>query len=85
MNPVRQVFHSTPAPRPVVCHLVYHKAMPDGRPDFWTVRLYRDNLRTMSGEDQVIIAHWVFDVVQKCSAVHDRVSPEVWETEMEPE
>lgn len=84
LEPVRQVFRSMPAPRPVVCDLVKHPPQMDEEsglwsPDFWTIRLYRDNLREMSGEDQVVIANWVFSVIKACRQVHDNISHEVWE------
>ena len=81
MNEVRAIFRSMPAPRPVVADLVYHPPLLNGTPDFWTVRLYRDNLRTFSGEDQQVIAKWVFDVILACREAHPRVSHEVFERE----
>jgi hypothetical protein len=71
VNPVRAVFNTMPAPRPVVAHLVHYKEVPEdinngveGNPEFWTVRIYRDNLRTFSGEDQQAIGFWLFDVIK---------------------
>lgn len=81
MHPVRTMFKSLPAPRPVKADLVYWPPLLDGTPEFWTVRIYRDDLRTMNAEDQQVIAHWVFDVIQKCREVTPRVYHEVLESE----
>lgn len=69
MNPVRAVFRAMPAPRPVVADLVHFPEVPDdgqgnGNPEFWTLRLYRDNFDQFSAEDRLVISNWVTDVIK---------------------
>lgn len=76
---VRTAFKSKPAPRPVLCDLVYHPPeldnssnIPDMKPDFWTVRLYRENFDSFSGEDRIVIYNWVSDIIAEIRKIHPR-------------
>jgi hypothetical protein len=69
MNSVRAVFKSMPAPRPVVADLVHFPEVPDnnaggGNPEFWTVRLYRDNFDSFSAEDRLVISNWINELIR---------------------
>lgn len=89
MSAVREVFRANPIPVPEAkVDLVYHPTLlEDGVviPDFWTVRLYRDNLRTFNGVDQLAIMARAKEIVVKCRQAHPRVYLEAWKTETEPE
>lgn len=79
---VRTVFRANPIPVPgAAVDLVYFPALLDGTPDFWTIRLYRDNLAKFGGSDQVAIASRVAELIVKCRQVHPRVYHEVLEKE----
>lgn len=84
INPVRAIFMSNPAPRPVVADLCYFPEVPDdnegnGNPQFWTIRLYRDNFDSFSGEDRMAIFNWVSDTIKKIRLVEPNCWVEVHE------
>ena len=72
IHPVRVAFRTRPAaPRPgVAVDLVYHD--PDGEiPEFWTLRMYRDNLKALdySTENSIVVHNWVSDIMRSLRAV----------------
>lgn len=86
IDPVRAVFKSNPAPRPVVADLCWFPEVPEdvnngveGNPQFWTVRLYRDNFDSFSGEDRLVIFNWVSDTIKKMRIFNPNVWVEVFE------
>lgn len=84
INPVRAIFKSNPAPRPVVADLCYFPAVPDngageGNPEFWTIRLYRDDFDSFSAEDRMAIFNWVSDTIKKIRVVEPNCWVEVHE------
>lgn len=84
MSEVRTIFQANPIPVPgAKVDLVYHPPLLDGTPDFWTIRLYRDNLQTFAGVEQQAIVTTAKEILDKCREVHPRVWPEAWKTEAE--
>lgn len=84
IHPIQAIFRSKqPAPRPVVTHLVHFPEIEEEpgqfRPEFWTVRLYRDNFDAFSKEDQLVIFNWVSDIIKSMRAVEPRSYVEVHE------
>lgn len=82
MSEIRSIFRAEPVPvAGAAVDLVYYPPnLEDGSPDYWTIRLYRDNLRQFNGVDQEAIAHWVFRTMAKCNEF-GLVYPEVLEKE----
>lgn len=86
MNEVRVAFKAEPIPVPgAAVDLVYHPPVlsddpMQAIPEWWTIRMYRDNLRKFSGTEQETIAHWVFRAMERCCK-HGNVLPEVLEKE----
>lgn len=85
-HPIRKVFKSIPAPRDgVVVHLVHfeEEQAGDGEglvvPEYWTVRLYRDNFDTFSKEDQFVLFNWVSDIIRTMRLIEPRTYLEVFE------
>jgi len=84
VNPVRSIFQSMPAPRPVVADLVHFDEIPDdgqgnGNPEYWTIRLYRDNFDRFSAEDRLVISNWVSDVIKNIRLIQPLIYLEVYE------
>lgn len=86
INPVRAIFRTNPAPRPVVADLCYFPEVPEdvnngieGNPQFWTIRLYRDNFETFSAEDKMVIFNWVSDIIRSIRVVEPNCFVEVYE------
>lgn len=86
INPVRAIFRSSPAPRPVVADLCYFPEVKEdinngieGNPQFWTIRLYRDDFDSFSGEDRMAIFNWVSDTIKSIRAVEPNCWVEVHE------
>lgn len=78
-HPVRKIFRSIPAPRDgVVAHLVSYPETEE-TPEFWTVRLYRDNFESFSTESKVVIHNWVSDILRNMRMIEPRVYLEVFE------
>ena len=72
MHPVRVAFQtSLSAPRPgVLVDLVYYE--PDGdTPEYWTLRLYRENLGTLgfSTQDMLVVHNWISDIMKNLRSV----------------
>lgn len=85
MHPVRKVFKSNPPPRPVAADLVYFPRGTGGDPDtpeFWSIRLYRDNFDRFSKEDQHVIFNWVSDTIRHMRIVDPNCFVEVFESEV---
>lgn len=81
MNELRVAFKAEPIPVPgATADLVYFPPLLDGTPEYWTLRLYRDNLRKFNGTDQEAIAHWAFRTIERCSKI-STILPEVFEEE----
>lgn len=79
IHPVQALFRSKPAPRPVVAHLVYHDPGPQGEPEYWTVRLYRDDFDDNSAEDKLALFNWASDVIKTMRTVEPHSYVEVLE------
>ncbi len=79
MHPLRKIFRTMPAPRDgVVAHLVNFEEQPDA-PEYWTIRLYRDNFDSFSPEDRLVIHNWVSDIIRNMRLIEPRVYLEVFE------
>jgi hypothetical protein len=76
---VRQIFKMMPAPRPVVADLVHFEEVPDESPEYWTIRLYRDNFDKFPAEDRLVISNWVSDVIRNIRLIQPLVYLEVHE------
>ncbi len=60
----KEIFKSHSLPRPgAIVDLVHFPAQPSGEPEYWTIRLYEDNLKLFSGEDKGVIARWAWIVL----------------------
>lgn len=81
IHPVRLAFKSKPAPRPVVADLVYHEAgqVDKYAPEYWTLRLYRDNFDSFPTEDRWVIFNWVNDVLSEMRKFDENCTLEVYE------
>lgn len=78
-HPVRKVFRTIPMPRDgLVAHLV-HFAEQEDAPEYWTLRLYRDNFESFSTESKVVIHNWVSDILRNMRMIEPRVYLEVFE------
>ncbi len=81
-HPIRKVFQAMPAPRPVKAHLVYFPPgsgdSPD-TPEYWTVRLYRDDFDSNSAADRLVIFNWVSDIIAHMRKIDENVYVEVYE------
>lgn len=77
-HPVRQIFRSKPAPRPVVCDLVHFEA-EEQHPEYWTLRLYRDDFDSFPVEDRLVIHNWVSDTIKAIRLIEPNCWVEVYE------
>lgn len=87
-HPMRKVFNSHPMPelgkdiygepRELACHLVHFEEQEDS-PEYWTVRLYRDNFNFFTGEDRLRIFNWVSDIIKSMRVIEPRSYVEVHE------
>lgn len=78
MHPVEAVFKTIPAPRPVVADLVQFDAQGD-QPEYWTIRLYRDDFDNNSGEDRMAIFNWVSELLRTIRIIEPNCWVEVYE------
>lgn len=79
IHPVRALFRSKPAPRPVVADLVEFPPGSQGEPPYWTVRLYRDDFDNNTDQDKLVIFNWVSDVIQTIRQIEPNCYVEVHE------
>jgi hypothetical protein len=83
-HPVRTMFQrKPPPPRPVMLDLVYHEAdEPNDIPEFWTLRMYRDNLKELdySAEDTMAVHRWINDIIIDLRMIDTHVYPEIFES-----
>lgn len=78
-HPVRRVFNGNPPPRDgLVAHLVHFEETEES-PEYWTVRMYRDNFDSFSGEDRLVIFNWVSDIIKSMRVFEPRSYVEVLE------
>lgn len=76
-HPVRRAFNSNPPPRDgLVAHLV-HFEETEIAPEYWTIRLYRDNFDSFSGEDRLVIFNWASDTIKSMRVFEPRSYIEV--------
>lgn len=78
LHPVRKIFRSMPAPRPVVCDLVHFRQVGE-TPEFWTIRLYRDDFDRNTAEDKLVIFNWVSEMVKTVRMIEPNCYVEVYE------
>jgi hypothetical protein len=78
MHPVEILFKMYPAPRPVVCDLVYFEPVGE-QPDYWTLRLYRDDFEDNSAEDKLVLHNWISDLIYKIREYEPHTYVEVYE------
>jgi len=85
-HPIRTMFQrNPPPPRPVMLDLVYHDAdETNDLPEFWTLRMYRDNLRKLNynAEDTMSIHRWVNDIIKNLRMIDEHVYLEILEKEV---
>lgn len=83
IHPVRLAFKRKASPREnLVAHLIHHpEREEEGQllPEFWTVRLYRDNFDSFSAEDRLVIFNWVSDIIKDMRVFEPRSYVEVHE------
>jgi hypothetical protein len=83
-HPVRTMWQrNPPPPRPIMLDLVYHEANDaNDTPEYWTVRMYRDNLKELdySVEDTMAVHRWVNDIIKNLRMVTPHVYPEIFES-----
>lgn len=78
-HPVRMAFNRKPSPRDgLIAHLHYFKESIES-PEFWTVRLYRDNFDSFTAEDRMVIFNWVSDIIKDMRVFEPRSYVEVYE------
>jgi hypothetical protein len=77
-HPIRKMFRTRPAPRPVVADLVHFPAGAENE-EFWTIRLYRDDFDNNSAEDRLVIFNWVSDTIKAMRIIEPNVYVEVYE------
>ena len=63
--------------------LVYHEPNESNdTPEFWTVRMYRDNLKELdyNVEDTMAVHRWVNDIIKNLRMITPYVYPEIFES-----
>lgn len=82
MHPVRRLFKTMPKPRPIEARLMYFESINE-TPEFWTLRVYRDEFETFKPEDKLVIHNWISDVIRTIRMIEPNMFLEVYESASE--